>query len=73
MRGSDIMNKDKEDPRLKDSADNNGIVPDDALQKSNPAEAERLSNDHDPHHVVKDHKQHDTERTKSTGMAKNVK
>lgn len=67
------MNKDNENNRLKDSADNNGIVPDDALQKSNPAEAERLSNDHDPHHVVKDHKQHDSETTKSTGNTKNEK
>lgn len=50
---------------LKDSDDNRGIVPDDALQKVNPAEAERLTDDHDPHHVVKDHKQFDTSLTET--------
>jgi hypothetical protein len=45
---------------LKDADDNNGIVADDALQKVNPAAAERATADHDPHHVVKDHKQYDS-------------
>lgn len=46
--------------RLRDADDNNGIVPDDALQKVNPAAAEKATEDHDPHHVVKDHKQYDS-------------
>ena len=46
--------------KLKDANDNNGIVPDDALQKVNPAAAEELTPDHDPHHVAKDHKQYDS-------------
>lgn len=46
--------------RLRDADDNNGIVPDDALQKVNPAAAEKATDDHDPHHVVKDHKQYDS-------------
>lgn len=50
---------------LEDSDDNRGIVPDNALQKVNPAEAERLTDDHDPHHVVKDHKQFDTSLTQT--------
>ena len=45
---------------LKDSDDNNGIVPDDALQKVNPAAAERKSADHDPHNVAKSNKQYDS-------------
>ncbi len=45
---------------LKDSDDNNGIVPDDALQKVNPAAAERKSADHDPHNVAKGDKQYDS-------------
>jgi len=45
---------------LKDADDNDGIVPDDALQKANPAAAERVTDDHDPHHVAKDHKQYDS-------------
>ncbi|MGP5118586.1 hypothetical protein ACTXJF_00780 [Psychrobacter alimentarius] len=45
--------------QLKDADDNNGIVPDDALQKVNPAAAERATEDHDPHHIAKDHKQYD--------------
>lgn len=51
--------------KLKDSDDNNGIVPDDALQKVNPAAAERISADHDPHHIAKDHKEYDSSVTKS--------
>jgi len=58
-------NHSKDNPNLKDADDNNGIVPDDALQKINPAEAERLTDDHDPHHVVKNHKQYDTSITES--------
>ena len=45
---------------LKDTDDNNGIVPDDALQKANPAAAERATDDHDPHKVAKNHKQYDS-------------
>lgn len=50
---------------LKDANDNHGIVPDDALQKVNPAAAERATNDHDPHHVAKNHKQYDSPLMKS--------
>ncbi|MER1972634.1 MAG: hypothetical protein ABS880_02610 [Psychrobacter alimentarius] len=46
--------------QLKDADDNNGIVPDDALQKVNPAAAERATEDHDPHHIAKDHKRYDS-------------
>ncbi len=56
---------DKQNLKLKDAADNNGIVPDDALQKVNPAAAERATADHDPHHVAKDHKQYDSAAMKS--------
>ena len=45
---------------LKDADDNNGIVADDALQTANPAEAARLTDDHDPHHVGKSHKEYDS-------------
>ena len=45
---------------LKDANDNNGIVPDDALQKVNPAAAERATEDHDPHNVAKDKKEYDS-------------
>lgn len=41
---------------LKDADDNNGIVPDDALQKVNPVAAD----DHDPHNVAKSDKQYDS-------------
>ncbi len=51
--------------QLRDADDNHGIVPDDALQKVNPAEAERLTTDHDPHHIAKDNRQYDSELTKS--------
>ncbi len=54
-----------ENYKLKDAADNNGIVADDALQKVNPAAAERATDDHDPHNVVKDHKQNDTSVTET--------
>lgn len=46
--------------KLKDADDNNGIVPDDALQKANPAAAERATDDHDPHNVAKNRKQYDS-------------
>ena len=46
--------------QLKDADDNDGIVPDDALQKVNPAAAERATEDHDPHHIAKYHKQYDS-------------
>jgi len=46
--------------RLRDADDNNGIVPDDALQKVNPAAAERATEDHDPHHIAKNNKQYDS-------------
>ncbi|ERL56662.1 hypothetical protein [Psychrobacter aquaticus] len=52
-----LNNKGRE---LKDADDNNGIVPDDALQKVNPAAAERATDDHDPHHVAKNNKQYDS-------------
>lgn len=45
---------------LKDADDNNGVVPDDALQKVNPSAAESATDDHDPHNVVKDNKQYDS-------------
>ena len=45
---------------LKDADDNNGIVPDDALQKANPAAAERATDDHDPHNIAKNKKQYDS-------------
>ena len=48
------------DYELKDADDNNGIVPDDALQKVNPAAAERATEDHDPHHIAKNNKQYDS-------------
>jgi len=50
----------EKDYELRDAANNNGIVPDDALQKVNPAAAERKSADHDPHNVAKDSKQYDS-------------
>jgi len=59
------LNHPEDSSNLKDADNNNGIVPDDALQKVNPAEAERLTNDHDPHHVVKNHKQYDSSITES--------
>ena len=45
---------------LKDADDNNGIVPDDALQKVNPAAADKAAGDHDPHNVAKNDKQYDS-------------
>ena len=51
---------DSTDYKLKDSNDNHGIVPDDALQKVNPAAAETATDDHDPHNIAKDHKQYDS-------------
>lgn len=53
-----------EDYKLRDAADNQGIVPDDALQKVNPAAAERITEDHDLHNVAKANKQYDTSVTK---------
>ena len=45
---------------LKDADDNNGIVPDDALQKVNPAAADEATGNHDPHNVAKSNKQYDS-------------
>lgn len=59
------MKNNREDYKLKDADDNEGIVPDDALQKVNPAAAEQASRDHDPHNTAKDHKQHDTSITET--------
>ena len=61
------MSQDKthSEHRIKDADDNNGIVPDDALQKVNPAATERVTDDHDPHDVAKDHKQYDSELMES--------
>ena len=55
---NDRVNDD--DYQLKDANDNNGIVPDDSLQKVNPAAAERATDDHDPHNVAKNIKQYDS-------------
>lgn len=63
MNSHDTNNNEKYE--LKDANDNEGIVPDDALQKVNPAAAERATEDHDPHNVAKDHKQHDTSVTET--------
>ena len=62
--GVEKDNSESKNYKLRDAADNNGIVPDDALQKVNPAAAERITDDHDPHHVAKDHKEYDTNVTK---------
>lgn len=59
------MKNNREDYKLKDADDNEGIVLDDALQKVNPAAAEQASDDHDPHNIAKDHKQHDTSITET--------
>lgn len=59
------MKNDNKDYKLKDAADNQGIVPDDALQKVNPAAAEQETDDYDPHNIVKDHKQNDTSVTET--------
>ena len=45
-----------DDYTLQDADDNNGIVPDDALEKVNPSAAARQTPAHDPHHVVKSDK-----------------
>ncbi len=63
MNNNDI--KDNENYELKDADDNNGIVPEDALQKVNPAAAERATEDHDPHNIAKGHKQNDTSVTET--------
>ena len=55
--------KSTENYKLKDAADNRVIVTDDALQKVNPAAAERMTEDHDVHKVAKDVKQYDTSVT----------
>ena len=57
MPDDQTVNKDH---TLKDANDNSGIVPDDALQKINPAAAERVTEDHDPHNVAKDKKEYDS-------------
>ena len=59
------MKDDEENYKLRDANDNKGIVADDALQKVNPAAAERATEDHDPHNVAKDHKQNDTSVTET--------
>lgn len=72
MNDSNAINSSREDDtednnknyQLRDADDNNGIVPEDALQKVNPAAAERATPDHDPHRVAKDHKQYDSEDMK---------
>ncbi|WP_435978938.1 hypothetical protein [Psychrobacter sp. DM4] len=53
------------DYKLKDANNNKGIVPDDALQKVNPAAAERATDDHDPHNIAKDNGQYDSSVTES--------
>lgn len=57
-KSNDTVNDDNH--QLKDADDNNGIVPDDALQKANPAAAEQATDNHDPHHVAKNTKQYDS-------------
>ena len=54
-----------EDYKLRDAGDNDGIIADDALEKVNPAAAERVTDDHDPHNVAKGNKQYDTSLTES--------
>jgi hypothetical protein len=61
----DTNGRNNKDYKLKDSADNHGIVPDDALQKVNPAAAERATDDHDPHNIAKDHTQYDSSVTEN--------
>ena len=65
IRPEDDRQTSDEDYKLRDAGDNKGIIPDDALEKVNPAAAERATADHDPHNVVKDHKQYDTRVTTS--------
>ena len=60
---NELDTKATENYKLKDAADNRGIVPDDALQKVNPAAAERMTEDHDVHNVAKTSKQYDTSVT----------
>lgn len=57
------LNTTDESYKLRDANDNKGIVPDDALQKVNPAAAERVTEDHDPHNIAKHNKQYDTDVT----------
>ncbi|MBO1529811.1 hypothetical protein J3492_01095 [Psychrobacter sp. F1192] len=54
-----------QDYQLQDADDNDGIVPDDALQKVNPAAAEQQTPDHDPHNVAKGGKEYDSTLTES--------
>ncbi|WP_201585804.1 hypothetical protein [Psychrobacter jeotgali] len=66
MSTSKDINPDKnKDYELKDAGDNEGIVPDDALQKVNPAAAEKATADHDIHNVAKNVKQYDTDLTEN--------
>lgn len=73
MSNSKDVNRADEDDRqtsdenykLRDADNNRGVVPDDALQKVNPAAAERITEDHDPHNVVKQNKKYDTSVTES--------
>ncbi len=60
---SDMDKESNKDYKLRDADDNEGIVPDDALQKVNPAAAERATEDHDPHNVAKNLKQYDSSLT----------
>ena len=55
-----MSQKNHDNLELKDADDNNGIVPDDALQKVNPAAAEKATGDHDPHNIAKSNKQYDS-------------
>ena len=48
-----------EDRKLKDADDNNGTRPE-MSRPANPAAAERVTDDHDPHNIVKDKKQYDS-------------
>ena len=65
IRPEDDRQTSDEDYKLRDAGDNKGIIPDDALEKVNPAAAERVTDDHDPHNVAKDNKQYDTSLTES--------
>lgn len=51
--------------KLRDADNHDGLVPDDALQKANPAAASRVTPDHDPHNVAKSNTQYNTGVTES--------
>lgn len=65
VRPEDDPQTSDENYKLRDADNNKGIVPDDALEKVNPAAANRVTDDHDPHNVVKDNKHYDTSVTES--------